>query len=120
MKVSTFFLGLAAGSVAAAVTVLFSTPQSGNELRTSVKSASADMKEKFKDVKVRVDRLKESVSHLTKEAKETVPVAIEGIKDSVEKWQQSTEPNKDRLENEIAAIQTALEELEQTIAAQQK
>ena len=32
MKASTFFLGLAAGSVAAAVTVLYSTPQSGNEL----------------------------------------------------------------------------------------
>ena len=29
MKASTFFLGLAAGSVAAAVTVLYSTPQSG-------------------------------------------------------------------------------------------
>ena len=78
------------------------------------------MKEKFKDVKVKIDSLKESVSHLTKEAKETVPAAIEGIKHSVDKWQQSTEPNKDRLENEIAAIQKALEELEQTIATQQK
>ncbi len=56
MKASTFFLGVATGSVAAAVTVLYSTPQSGNELRTSVKSASADMKEKFKDVKVKVDQ----------------------------------------------------------------
>ena len=59
--------------------------------------------------------LKESVSHLKKEVKESVPAAVEGIKDSVEKWQQSTEPNKDRLENEIAAIQAALEKLEQTI-----
>jgi gas vesicle protein len=120
MKTSTFLLGVAAGSIAAAVTVLFSTPQSGNELRSSVKNASVDMKEKFKDVKVKIDSLKESVSHLTKEAKETVPAAIEGIKHSVDKWQQATEPNKDRLENEIAAIQKALEELEQTIATQQK
>ena len=120
MKASTFFTGLAAGSVAAAVTVLYSTPQSGRQLRTSVKSASSDMKEVFKDLKVKVADLKESISHLKKEAQVTVPSAIEGIKDSVEKWQQSTEPNRERMEKEIAAIQTALEELEQTIAAQQK
>ena len=120
MKASTFFIGLVAGSVAAAVTVLYSTPQSGSQLRTSVKDASSDMKFLFKDVKVKVDDLKESISHLTKEAKETVPTAIDGIKDSVEEWQQSTESNRERMEKEIAAIQTALEELERNIATQQK
>ena len=120
MKASTFFLGLTAGTVAAAVTVLFSTPKSGSELRTSVKSASSDMKEMFKDLKGKVDDLKQSISQLKREAKETLPVAVEGIKDSVDNWQQSTEFNKERMEEEIAAIQTALEELEQTIAAQQK
>jgi gas vesicle protein len=120
MKASTFFIGLATGSIAAAITVLYSTPQSGSQLRTSVKSASNDLKGIFKDLKVKVEDLKESISHLTKEAKETVPTAIDGIKGSVEKWQQSTESNKERMEKEITAIQTALEELEQTIAAQQK
>lgn len=120
MKTSTFFLGLVAGSVAAAITVLYSTPQSGNELRKTVKNASVDMKDKCKEIKVKVDDLKESISHLTTEAKETIPVAIDGIKGSIEKWQQSTEPNKNQLEKEIAAIQTALEELEQTLTTQQK
>ena len=120
MKASTFFLGLAAGSVAAAVTVLYSTPQSGSELRTTVKSASSDMKEKLKDVKDKIADLKVSVSHLAKEAKETVPVAVEGIKDSIEQWNLSTEPNKERLEKEIAAIQTAIENLEQSLASHQK
>jgi gas vesicle protein len=120
MKASTFFIGLAAGAVAAAVTVLYSTPQSGSQLRTSVRDASSDMKFLFKDVKVKVDDLKESISHLTKEAKETVPSTIDGIKGSVDQWQQSTDSNRARMEKEIAAIQTALEELEQTIAKQQK
>ena len=111
MKASTFFLGLAAGSVAAAVTVLYSTPQSGSELRTTVRDASTDMKEMFKDVKGKVDDLKESISHLTKEAKETVPAAIDGIKGSVEQWQQSTEPNRERMEKEIIRNSKALEEL---------
>ncbi|KXH79293.1 YtxH domain-containing protein [Sporosarcina sp. HYO08] len=120
MKASTFFLGLAAGSIAAAVTVLYSTPQSGSELRTTVKNASTDMKDKLKEVNVKFDDLKESISHLTKEAKETIPSAIGGIKDSIGKWQQSTEPNKVSLEQEIEAIQAALEELEQSITVHQK
>jgi gas vesicle protein len=120
MKASTFFIGLAAGSVAAAVTVLYSTPQSGSQLRTSVRDASSDMKLLFKDVKGKVDDLKESISHLKKEARETVPPAIDGMKGSVDQWQQSTESNRERLEIEIAAIQTALEELEQNFAKQQR
>ncbi len=120
MKASTFFTGLVAGSVAAAVTVLYSTPQSGSQLRTSVKDASSDMKFLLKDVKVKVDDLKKSISRLTKEAKETVPPTIDGIKGSVEQWQHSTESNRERMEKEIAAIQTALEELERNIATQQR
>lgn len=120
MKASTFFIGLAAGSVAAAITVLYSTPQSGSELRTSVKNASTDMKEMFQDVKEKVSDLKVSISKLTKEAKETVPNAIEDIKDSVEQWQDVTKSNKVRMEKELSAIQEAIENLEKTIAAQQK
>lgn len=120
MKASTFLLGLATGTVAAAITVLYSTPQSGSELRTTVKDASTDLKELFSDVKEKVNNLKGSISNLTKEAKETVPGAVGGLKQSLENWQESTEPNKKRLEKELSAIQAALENLEQSIAAQQK
>lgn len=120
MRASTFFLGLVAGSVAAAVTVLYSAPQPGVELQKTFKNAATNMKDKFKDVKGCVADLKDSISHLTQEAKEAIPVAIDGIKGSVEQWQQATEPNKQRMEKEIVAIQKALEELEQSLVAQQK
>ena len=58
MKASTFLAGLLAGSVTAAVTVLFSTPQTGSEIRSSVKSASTDMKHKLHDVKGKIAELK--------------------------------------------------------------
>nr|WP_316046158.1 YtxH domain-containing protein [Planococcus glaciei] len=51
MKASTFFIGLATGLAAGAAATLFSTPQSGKELRSSVKTASTDWKEKLSDVK---------------------------------------------------------------------
>jgi len=120
LKASTFFLGLATGTAAAAITVLYSTPKSGSEIRTSVKTASSDLKDSFGDIKQKVNHLKNSITKLSKEAKETVPGAALGIKQSFENWQQSTEPNRKRLEQELSAIQEAIESLEQTIAAHQK
>ncbi|QTD42833.1 YtxH domain-containing protein [Sporosarcina sp. Te-1] len=120
MKASTFVLGIIAGSAAAAVTVLYSTPQSGKELRSSVKSASSDLKYKLQDVKVKLADMKHSVKHLANEAKEYIPQTVDGVKESIEKWQMSTASNQVRLEKEILAIQNSLEELEKSIAAQNR
>lgn len=120
MKASTFFLGIATGTVAAAITVLYSTPKSGSELRTTVKGASKDLNKMCNEVTEKAIKLKGSISKLTKEVKETVPGAVDGLKQSFDKWQQTTEPNKNRLEKELSAIQAALENLEQSIAEQQK
>lgn len=120
MKASTFFLGLATGTAAAAITVLYSTPKPGREIRSSLTLASVDWKEKFKDISESLCKLKNSVTHLTKEAKETIPTAVDGLKQSFDTWQQATEPNRKRLENELVAIQEAIENLEQTIIAQKK
>ncbi|PIC63106.1 hypothetical protein CSV79_13535 [Sporosarcina sp. P13] len=116
MKASTFFIGLAAGAVTSAIAVLYSTPQPGSELRSSVKSASLEMKDKLKDVKGKVADLKESVTDLSEEAKEIVPETVQGMKDSVEDWKRSAQHNKKRLEKEISAIQTALEDLEKSFS----
>ncbi|BAQ08659.1 hypothetical protein OXB_0187 [Bacillus sp. OxB-1] len=120
MKTSTFLIGLATGAVGAAITVLFSTPQSGSELRSSVKNASTDMKEKLSDLKEKLENLKDSITHLKKEAKEVIPETIEEMKEVVSDWQQAAAPHRIRMEQEIADIQAAIEDLERSIAAQQK
>lgn len=120
MKASTFLIGLATGSVAAAATVLYSTPKAGSEIRSSIKLSSIDWKEKFEDISKNMCKLKSSISTLTTEAKETIPSAVDGIKQSLNTWQQATDPNRTRLETELAAIQEAIEKLEQTIVGQQK
>ncbi|WP_438312549.1 YtxH domain-containing protein [Sporosarcina sp. FA9] len=120
MKTSTFFIGLAVGTVAAAVTVLYSTPKSGSELRTSVKSASTDMRELLLDAKEKINDLKVSITKLTVEAKKTVPGAIDEIKESIVDWTEASEPNKQRMEKELFEIRTAIEKLEELITPQQK
>lgn len=120
MKASTFFLGLATGSAAAAITVLYSTPKPGSEIRSSIKVASINWKEKINEISHSMFKLKKSISTLTAEAKETIPSAVDGIKQSLNTWQQATDPHKMRLETELVAIQEAIEKLEQTIVSQQK
>ena len=115
MKASTFFIGLAACAVASAVTVLYSTPQAGSELRDSVKNASLELKDKLKDLKGQVADLKDSITDLSDDAKQLVPETVEEMKVSVADWKRSTEHNKKRLEKEIFAIQHALDDLEKSI-----
>ncbi len=120
MKASTFLVGLGAGLLAGSTAVLFSTPQSGTEMRTSVKNVSADWKDKLSEVKFQLSDLKQSISNLTKESKTQVPQTIDELKKSVQKWQTETAPIQENLQNEIASIQMAMEELEKSLAKHQK
>ena len=120
MKASTFFIGLVTGVVAGSAAALFSTPQSGSNLRSNVKTASSDWKEKLSEVKFQISDLKQSIARLTKEAKTEVPHTIDELKQSVQKWQNQTGPIQENLQNEISSIQMAMEELEKSIANHQK
>ncbi|MGB5945942.1 YtxH domain-containing protein [Paenisporosarcina sp.] len=120
MKASTFFIGLVTGVVAGSAAALFSTPQSGSELRSNVKTASSDWKDKLSEVKFQLSDLKQSIARLTKEAKTEVPQTIDELKHSVQMWQNQTGPIQENLQNEISSIQMAMEELEKSIAKHQK
>ncbi len=120
MKASTFLVGLGAGLLAGSAAVLFSTPQSGTEMRTNVKNVSTDWKDKLSEVKFQLSDLKQSISNLTKESKTQVPQTIDELKKSVQKWQTETSPIQENLQNEIASIQMAMEELEKSLAKHQK
>lgn len=120
MKASTFFLGLATGLAAGAAATLFSAPQSGKELRTSVKTTSSDWKDKLSDVKEKVNSLKDSVAALSAEAKSQFPAVTDGLKASMENWQEGTAPAKEHLQLEILAIQNSIEELQNAITKDKK
>ncbi|ANU23906.1 YtxH domain-containing protein [Planococcus donghaensis] len=120
MKASRFFLGLTTGLAAGAAAALFSAPQSGQDFRSSVKSASSEWKDYLTELKDKVNGLKESINHLSEEAKSQLPEAVEGLKASLETWTESTAPAKEHLQLEIMAIQNAIEELQNTISKDKK
>ncbi|QFG00114.1 YtxH domain-containing protein [Psychrobacillus glaciei] len=115
MKTTHFLFGITTGVIVGATTVLLSTPQSGGELRSSLKSTSIDMKDKLSDVKSHIQSLKNSISLLSKESKEVVPATIDDLKISIAQWKSETAPIQQQLQSEINSIQQALEELEKTL-----
>lgn len=117
MKTSTFLLGLTTGAVAAAVTVLYSTPKSGSELRHSVKTSSANWNEKLYALKEKISSLKGSLTNLSQEQ---LPVAVDYVRKSVNQLKETADPTKKRFEEELIAIQESLDRLEQSILSNSK
>ncbi|RAZ66732.1 YtxH domain-containing protein [Planococcus maitriensis] len=116
MKVTNFFAGLGAGLIAGAATAILSTPKSGEEMRTSLKSSGSEWKGSMNELKARINELKESINHLTEESKTQVPEAVDGLKASLQSWQEGTAPAKEHLQLEIKAIQNSIEQLQAAIS----
>lgn len=119
MKGSTLLRGILLGSVTAAVTVLLTTPQSGDQLRRNVRRKMDTFELTMDDLKQKVEEVKFSIQHLTNEAKATLPQTIEGLKQSILGFQRETEPNRTKLTSEIESIQRSLDQLEEQLAKQQ-
>lgn len=112
MKLAPLFCGIATGLLVGASTVLMTTPKSGLEVRSSLKSTSNDFRDKLSDIKVQLADVKQAINNLTNSSKEVVPSTIEGIKSSIDQWKTETAPLQEHLQQEIASIQEAMAELE--------
>jgi len=112
MKLAPLFYGLATGLLAGASTVLMTTPKSGMEVRSSLKTTSNDFRDKLSDIKLQLADVKNSINNLTNSSKEVVPSTIEDLKSSIAQWKNETAPIQAQLQAEISSIQEAMAELE--------
>lgn len=116
MKTKPFLIGLTAGIIGGTISVLFSTPQSGHQLRTNIKSNADSTKEKLKDVKLQVSNVKQSINTLTNESKNNIPQIINDLKNSINTFSEEIEPTKNNLQQEIEALQNSISVIEKNIA----
>ncbi|MFJ7952262.1 YtxH domain-containing protein [Lysinibacillus sp. NPDC096418] len=116
MKAKPFLIGLTAGIVGGTIAILFSTPQSGQQLRATLKSTTDSTKGKFQDVKLQVNNVKDSVNTLTNEAKNNIPQIINDLKQSINTFSAEIEPTKNNLQQEIEALQNSIGVIEKNIA----
>lgn len=116
MKTKTFLIGLTAGLVGGTIAALFSTPQSGQQLRSTIKSNTERTKENFQDVKLQLSNVNESIHTLTNEAKNNIPLIINDLKTSIDSFSTEIEPSKNNLQQEIKALQNSISSIEKNIA----
>ncbi|UZM98977.1 YtxH domain-containing protein [Lysinibacillus sp. MHQ-1] len=83
MKAKPFLIGLATGIIGGTAAVLFSTPQSGQQLRTTLKQNVDQTKGMLLDVKQQVGTVKHSVNTLTNEVKNNIPQIINDLKQTI-------------------------------------
>ncbi|MGE7843174.1 YtxH domain-containing protein [Lysinibacillus sp. NPDC093712] len=116
MKAQPFLIGLTTGIIGGAIAVLFSTPKSGQQLRSTILSNTDSAKLKLQDVKHQVNNVKQSVGTLTNEAKNNIPQIINDLKHSITIFTQEIEPTKNNLQQEIEALQNSINEIEKNVA----
>lgn len=120
MKIKPLLLGFTTGVIASTVAVLFSTPLSGNTLRTNLKTNSAASKKLLQDIKTQTTDVKQSIENFKNEAQNNIPTIINELKDSIETFQTDIEPNQEQLQQEIASLQNSIQLIEKNLSDFQK
>lgn len=115
MNKKSLAYGLLIGGVVGGVASLLTSPSSGKEIRAQIKDKKDDWTGVIEEMKVHISELKESIGTLSQEGKETVLQLSKDLQASFKQWQASTEPNNQRLQEEIQSIQKTIEELEKSI-----
>jgi gas vesicle protein len=115
MNKKSLAYGLLIGGVVGGVASLLTSPSSGKEIRAQIKDKKDDWTMVIEEMKGHIGELKESIGTLSQEGKETVLQLSKDLQASFKQWQASTEPNNQRLQEEIQSIQRTIEELEKSI-----
>ena len=115
MKASTFLFGLTTGLLGSAAAVLLTTPQSGKELRSTLKTGKNIVNEQVKDLSHHVTNIKNSINNIKSEVKVAVPAVLEDTKSSISVWQEETAPIQQHLQQEISSLQSSVEQIQQQI-----
>lgn len=120
MKAKPFLIGLTAGIVGGAAAIIFTAPQSGEQLRSNLARNTASAKDKLNDVKAQAINVKQSFTTLSYEAKNNIPQIINELKDTFTNFKQDIEPETVKLQQEIENLQKSIAEIEQILPQNQK
>lgn len=120
MYLKTFIIGVGTGLIAGAATVLLTTPQSGKDLKISLKDRKDGVDSLKVEFQERIQSIKQSIDTIKSEIQETVPSVIEDVKLSVSKFQEDSAPNQQQLQIHLADLQKSAEEISAEIEALQK
>ncbi|MGN7477891.1 YtxH domain-containing protein [Solibacillus silvestris] len=115
MKAKSFLLGVTTGLAGGVAAILFSTPQTGTQLRQNILSNTRIAKSKFQEVQNELNNVKQSITTLKAEAQNNMPSIINELKDDLTTFKTEIEPETTRLKQEIENLQNSINEIEKNI-----
>ena len=116
MKAKSLLVGFISGFTAAGVTVLLSTPSSGQEFRLQLKQSKDETVALLQDVKRSIVQLKEECVSATTVSKTQIQSFVKGVKEALIEWKQDSQTHTMAIQVQINEVETAIQELETAIS----
>lgn len=116
MKAKPFLIGLSTGIVGGITAIIFTTPQSGQQLRSNIIHNAKNAKNNLIEIKQQSSNVKQSVSSLKYEAQNNIPKIIMELKGSFLNFKQEIEPDTVKLKEEIDRLQKSITEIENNLS----
>ncbi|GGG23193.1 hypothetical protein GCM10007425_17150 [Lysinibacillus alkalisoli] len=116
MKVSKFIFGLTAGIVGGLAVASLTAPQSGQQLRNTLKTNSTHLRERIADTRFEANNVKQSINEFTSVAKNNIPQIVNELKETLQRFQKEIEPSKQNLQQEISVLQQSIGEIEKNVS----
>lgn len=104
-RAKSFFYGFTIGGIAAGLSVLLNTPQSGKNMRRDFQEKWDDMNTSLSDIKVAYHQAKVNVTQLKSKGLPLVRSAINDVKRISDTWKNDLEPNLRRLLKETQRLE---------------
>ncbi|MCM3388615.1 YtxH domain-containing protein [Ureibacillus chungkukjangi] len=116
MRAKPFLIGLSAGVVGGLTTIIFTTPQSGKQIRSSIVQNTKIAKTNLEEIKHHSSSVKDSILTLKNEVKNNIPEIMNQLKESISKFNQDIEPDTAKLKEEIDGLQKSIIEIENNLS----
>ncbi|MEH7238387.1 YtxH domain-containing protein [Bacillus sp. JJ1562] len=111
----SLFYGLLIGSVIGSVSVLLSTPSSGQDFRRTLKNNQKHISKNLNRVVSEGKSLTEQVSRSTVQAVNTITEVSGEFRNSFNHWKKEIVGNQKSIQKELLDIESALEKLEKAV-----
>ncbi|SOC16812.1 gas vesicle protein [Ureibacillus xyleni] len=116
MRAKPFLLGISTGIIGGLTAILFTTPQTGPQLRSNIITNSKKAKENLLELKKHTSNLKDASFSLKNEVENNIPKIITELKDSISSFKQAIEPDATKLKEEIEGLQKSITEIENNLS----
>lgn len=116
MRAKPFLIGLSTGIIGGLTAIIFTTPQSGDQLRSNVARNFKIAKTRLSEIQHHSSSVKESFKSLKNEAKNNIPNIMNDLKGSISNFKQEIGPDTAKLKEEIEGLQKSITEIENNLS----